>query len=516
MAGAIAAGALRCQLAPGVRLVRRGTAAWVVAPDPLRVWRVQPAALELLAHCRAGRTVGEAVAAVPGLRPAVALRLLDRLAEQGAVQLEPVGDAAALPSVSVVIPVRNRPRAIAACLAAIERLDYPRDRLEVIVVDDGSTDATPEVVAAWAGRLPLRLIRLPAPAGQAAGRNRGAAAARGEVLAFTDSDCLPTPGWLRELVPELALPGVAAVGGAVLPAEETRWLQRYEAVRSPLFQGVRRASVRPRAPVAYLASCNLLVRRRAFRAVGGFAELPVGEDVDLIWRLCARGARVQYRPDGAVRHDHRDRLGPFLRRRAAYGGSEALLLERHPENGRYLVVPMGLALGLGWALAGLATRRARLAPLGVVPPAIDLALAVRRTRRAGLPVEPSLLLRAALRGYGAALYWGAVNVSRYYAIPALAVSLAAGRSAPGRGLRLAVGLSLLGTAVVDWVRLGPRLPLPHFVAAHALDALAYHLGSLAGCARHRTLRPLRLQLVPRWPAGRAPEEPAGPTRPGRR
>ena len=503
-----AAAALRCRLAPGVRLVERPSGSWVVLSDPLRVWRVRPAALRLLAECQAGQTV-EAAAIAAGLRPATALRLLDRLAEQGAVYLEPIDMD--LPTVSVVIPVWNRPKAILACLDALDRLDYPRDRLEVIVVDDGSTDETPDVVARWTGSITVRLIRLPLRQGPSACRNQGAAAARGEVLAFTDSDCLPEPSWLRDLTTELALPGVVAAGGAVFPVAEDGWLQRYEAVRSPLWQGSARAVVRPRAPVSYLATCNLLVRRECFKAAGGFAAIDTGEDVDLIWRLCAAGGRVHYRPDGVVRHDHRDRLWPFLRRRAAYAASEAELLRRHPESSRYLVVPLTLTVGLAGALAAAASGRARLAPLGVVPPLVDPALAIRRTCRAGAPLAPTQVARAVVRGYGAALYWGAVNLSRYYALPALALSLVPRRSAPGRGLRAAVGLALLGTAVADWVRLRPRLSLPRFAAAHVFDALAYNVGVLAGCARHRTLAPLRLQIILGRSSGHLPQERGGPT-----
>lgn len=502
-----AAAVLRCRLAPGVRLVERASGSWVALSDPLRVWRVRPAALRLLAECQAGQTVAAAAAAA-GLRPATALRLLERLAEQGAVYFEPLGVDP--PTVSVVIPVRNRPKAILACLDALDRLVYPRDRLEVIVVDDASTDETPDIVARWTGSITVRLIRLPSRQGASACRNQGAAAAQGEVLAFTDSDCLPAPGWLRDLTPELAIPGVVAAGGAVLPIAEDGWLQRYEAVRSPLWQGPARAVVRPRAPVSYLATCNLLVRRECFEAAGGFAAIETGEDVDLIWRLCATGGRVHYRPDGVVRHDHRDRLWPFLRRRAAYAASEAELLRRHPNNVRYLVVPLTLTAGLAGALAAAASRRARLAPLGVVPPLVDLALAVRRTRREGVPLAPASVARAVVRGYGAALYWGSVNLSRYYAIPALALSLAAGRRAPGRGLRATVRLALIGTAVADWVRLRPRLSLPRFAAAHMLDALAYNVGVLVGCARHRTLAPLRLQIVPSRSSGHMPQEHSSP------
>ncbi len=496
-------GSLRCSIAPEVRLIESKTGSWIIAPSPLRVWQVRPSALRLLQRCREGHTLAEAVAVVPGLRTRTALRFLERLAEHGVLHFEPARVASELPSVSVVIPVRNRPRAIDNCLAAIDQLDYPRDRLEIIVVDDASTDETPSTVERWAARLPLRLIRMSSRSGPSACRNRGAAEARGEVLAFTDSDCLPEPTWLLDLVPELSIPRVVAAGGAVLPAAEESWLQRYEAVRSPLYHGRARAVVQPRSPVPYLATANLIIRRCCFLAAGGFAEIHPGEDVDLIWRLCARGARVHYRPDGIIRHDHRDRLWPFMRRRAAYAGSEAVLLQRHPENGRYLVVPMPLVLGVAWTLLNIAARRRR--PwCGSIVPLAELALATWKVKSEGVPIGARAVVGALLRGYGAFLYWSAFNVSRYYAVPLLGFSLAASPAGIRRALRLALGACLLGPAIVDWFRSRPRLSLARFALAHVLDALAYHLGTLAACVRHRTLRSLRLDLVAQWPVLRAP------------
>lgn len=88
--------------------------------------------------------VEQALRTVPGLRREMALELLERFADEGLVRLEWSVPEDVLPPVTVVIPVRNRPRQLQACLAALERLDYPRDRLEVLVVDDASTDETPE------------------------------------------------------------------------------------------------------------------------------------------------------------------------------------------------------------------------------------------------------------------------------------------------------------------------------------------------------------------------------------
>ena len=288
------------------------------------------------------------------------------------------------------------------------------------------------------------------------------------------------------------------VGGAVVPADEDDSLQRYEAVRSPLYQGPEPAAVEPRARISYLASCNMLVRRDVFLAVGGFApELTSGEDVDLVWRLAERGLRVRYLPKGRIRHDHRDRLVPFLCRRAFYASSEATLLRRHPNNGRRLVVPLAPVGGLIWAVAAAVTGRPWLAPAALLPVAAELLLAMRRARHEGLPVSRVTLLRAMLGGYASLLYWSAVNVARYYALPLAAVGVLAGRFwPPANRLAILVAACLAGPAVLDWRRLRARLPLPAFVTYYVLDNLAYHVGGLVSCVRQRTLRPLKLSLVP--------------------
>lgn len=391
------------------------------------------------------------------------------------------------PLVSVIVPVRNRPEAIEACLAAVSRLRYPRERLEVIVVDDASTDET----AAIAERLADRVLRLPSHGGQSSARNAGVEAAHGSIVAFTDSDCVPDPGWLDPLVAELEEPGVAAAGGGVAPLDDSTRLQRYEEVRAPQHHGDRSARVWPGTAVSYLASCNLVIRRDELLDAGGFdPDLHVGEDVDLVWRLCARGADVRYRPNGLVRHDHRDRLWPFLCRRAFYASAEPLLLRRHPANMRSLFVPPGVAAALAWVGITLAAGQPRLAPIGGLPALAELALTWRRGPAAWA------------RGVASFLYQSALHVSRYYTVPILAVSLVAGAFwSPALWNVAAVSVLLLAPALVDWIRLRPRLSLPSFLGAYVLDNLAYHVGVLLVSARHRTLAPLTLRL--RWRGARS-------------
>ena len=116
------------------------------------------------------------------------------------------------PFISIVIPTYNRPEQLAVCLRACSRLEYPHDRFEVIVVDDGGVMPLDEVINEFRGLLTLKLLQQQ-NAGPAAARNKGAAEARGEFLAFTDQDCAPASNWLEALAAQFVASPDCAVGG---------------------------------------------------------------------------------------------------------------------------------------------------------------------------------------------------------------------------------------------------------------------------------------------------------------
>lgn len=456
-------------------LRRAGGGVFVVRERPLTVVQVRPAALRVLGGLREDEEV-----AVPAPRPAE-LRLLRHLADLSLVTLR--AEASARPAVTVVVPVRDRPRELAACLASLRALRHPRQLLDVVVVDDGSA-RPPDVPDG------VRLLRLPASAGPAGARNAGARAARGEVLAFVDSDCLADPGWLEALLPELADPDVAAVGGRVLAASERSWLERYEAVRSPLDLGAVRAAAGPGRPVPYLVTANLVVRRSDFDRIGGFDErLRWGEDVELCWRLHRAGRRLVYQPDGRVRHRHRGGVRAFASTRASYARSEAALLARHPEGERWLAFsPGGAAVALGGL--GALLGRPRLLAAGVLALAVETAVTAGRLTPLGVPRRRAV--PALLRGHATGLYWAARQLTRYYGLSLIVAALS---YKPARGrLVLATAGIWAAPVIADWRRLGPRQSMPAFLAAQLLDDTAYQYGLLHSCWRARTLLPLRVRL----------------------
>ncbi len=182
---------------------------------------------------------------------------------------------------SVVIPTYNRAEVIRVCLASLAAQTFPQDRFEVLVVDDGSTDETPEVVRTFESHVPVRALRLESNLGRAAARNRGIQQARGDVVVFVDSDVFPVPGFL-EAHAEIHARSDRAVGrGPLLLTQHLDDPFR----RPPL--------LRDPSP-AFLDTANASVRREHLLAVGGFDEgfRHYGwEDADLGIRLRKMGLR---------------------------------------------------------------------------------------------------------------------------------------------------------------------------------------------------------------------------------
>jgi len=414
--------------------------------------------------------------------------ILETLAKGGFIErrrpaLEKTGQ---VPTVSVVIPVKDRAAELRACLTSLQRIDYSRDRLEIVVVDDGSSDETPDV----ARELGAQLVTSGAIAGgPALARNQGARVASGEILAFIDSDCIASERWLMELLPIFAETEVAAVGGLVDGMYDGSALDRYEAAMSSLNLGGREMSGSAGNDTFYLPSCNLLVRKDAFMAAGGFRpELQVGEDVDLTWRLRNAGWKIVYTPQGAVLHAHRSKLWPFMKRRFDYGTSEGALKQLHPERGKKMAIPAVLAMVLGLLIAALVSGSALPLPLAVMVLLADALLHGRRLKSQRLPFTTRQILLARLRAVGSLGYYLGFHLIRYY----LPVQLLAAALFPPLGILTA--LSVLGCGAVDWRVRGPKVLLPAFYIYYFLEQLSYGTGVFWGCLQMKSFSCYRLRI----------------------
>jgi mycofactocin system glycosyltransferase len=418
--------------------------------------------------------------------PERAMFFLDALVRKGFLKREGFLSLSDNPVVSIIIPVRNRPSEIEACLLSLESLHYPKDRLETIVVDDASTDHTPHVVS----KFPVALIKLDEHKQASFCRNLAASQAVGEILAFVDSDCLADPLWLKELIPAFTDSSLGAVGGAVENYSTKKDLDQYEKVKSSLIVGNWFKRSQDNDSLFYIPSCNLLVRRALFLELGGFREaLSVGEDVDFCWRLQKGGSFVEYRPMGRVYHRHRNRLKAFCKRRFDYGTSEPLLLQLHPNRIKRMVFPPGASLF--WLFLALSMVLGNTLPLytsGLVF-TIDCCsryIKVKKGKNVSLGVLR--IIPAVLRSYFAFLYHCCAFLSRYYLSWSPVVIL----FLPLTSIVI-MGAHLV-TGIVEWFTKKPSLNLFSFLFYFSMDQLWYQWGVWYGCFRKHYFHPVNPQI----------------------
>ncbi|HEY2474937.1 MAG TPA: glycosyltransferase [Candidatus Cybelea sp.] len=235
----------------------------------------------------------------------------------------PFRDDAHWPSISVIVCAYNARSTIRQCLDALARVDYPD--FEVIVVDDGSTDGT----GAIAGEYAVRLISTP-NRGLSNARNTGLETACGEIVAYLDSDAYPDPDWLKYLGAAFDDSEFAGIGGPNLAPPGL-------GKTADCFDNA------PGGPVHVLLSdreaehipgCNMAFRRKRLSAIGGFdpALRVAGDDVDVCWRLQARGWKLGFSPGALVWHHRRTTLRSYWKQQRGYGRAEALLERKWPEK----------------------------------------------------------------------------------------------------------------------------------------------------------------------------------------
>ncbi|HWD92895.1 MAG TPA: glycosyltransferase [Verrucomicrobiae bacterium] len=252
------------------------------------------------------------------------------------------------PKVSVVVASYNGARTLKQCLESLQRLNYPD--YEIILVDDGSTDATQKIaseveraspgatVPDESGRRarsgapypPFINIRHEKNFGLSIARNTGIAAATGEIVAFTDSDCRADEDWLYYLVGSLAGSEFVGVGGPnLLPPEDSR-----VAAAVMVSPGGPAHVMLTDREAEHIPGCNMAFYKRALEEIGGFDPIfmKAGDDVDVCWRLQQAGCKIGFSPSAFVWHYRRSTMGAYLKQQEGYGEAEALLVRKHPEN----------------------------------------------------------------------------------------------------------------------------------------------------------------------------------------
>lgn len=229
-----------------------------------------------------------------------------------------------LPFVSVIVPVFNEEQIVRECLVALLNVDYPANRREILVVDNGSTDRTAEIIHSF----PVRYLR-EERRGKSFARNRGIEASTGEILAFTDPDCVVSTRWLHELVRAFEEEGVGGVGGEILPYPGKTPAERYAFRRVSHSQ--KWLINHPTRPFAHAP--NFAFRQEVFQQIGLFdGRFPGGgwEDADLCWRFFRKtNFKLVHAPKAAVFHRYRTTAMDFFIMHMRYGYGLALIFAKY-------------------------------------------------------------------------------------------------------------------------------------------------------------------------------------------
>ena len=229
-----------------------------------------------------------------------------------------------LPKVSVVVCSYNGGRTLRECLNSLMRLDFPD--YEVILINDGSTDETAEIAADF----PQVVYHYQENHGLSVARNVGAKLATGEIVAYTDDDCVAEVHWLRYLVQAMQDQQVAAIGGPNVPPPTDCWVAKCIAA-SP--GGPSHVMLNDRY-AEHVPGCNMAFRRDELLALGGFDSqfLQAGDDVDICWRWIDSGKSIGFAPGAMVWHHRRISVRAYMNQQRGYGRSEAMVRKKHPRR----------------------------------------------------------------------------------------------------------------------------------------------------------------------------------------
>jgi cellulose synthase/poly-beta-1,6-N-acetylglucosamine synthase-like glycosyltransferase len=228
-------------------------------------------------------------------------------------------------SVSIIIPTFDGASRIGACLDALKKQTAGRD-IEILVVNDGSTDSTVDVVTLYSE---IRLISQ-ANAGPAAARNRGASEARGALILFTDDDCVPMAGWLEAMIEPFEDPKVVGAKG-VYRTHQKRLIARFVQIeyedRYRLMAGLE--------SIDFIDTYSAAFRRDRFLEMTGYdTSFPVAcaEDAELSYRMSARGWKMKFVPSAVVYHTHPETLSRYLKRKYKFTYWRMLALRKNPSK----------------------------------------------------------------------------------------------------------------------------------------------------------------------------------------
>ncbi len=465
-------------------LLPEGTGGILLWKHPFGVMLFNSRAFEIIAYLDTPRTAAEIATHLPDF-PLVDVTVFLNQLVQRHILISLAPPPTHWPSVSIIVPARNRHSQTRRCIESLLNLIYDRAKLEIIVVDDASD---PPLSSALDG-LSIKLLRNEVATGQSAARNHASFNAQGEILAFIDNDCEAHPNWLRILVPYFDNSNRLIVAGRTISPLPLNHVAAYESVRSPLDMGDVGIETQQGEVGPFIPSCNFLIRKDLFHELDGFNEnMHVGEDIDFVWRANYAGVRIRYVPEGTVFHHHRTHLGAFLRRRLDYGSGEAEWQLRHPMGRKIFAIPLAISCFLITLLL-LEQDPKNLVGIVLLASAIisivtEFAYKYWHLHQISANIPWNKVFGAILREHGASAYHLAESTIRYYSFPLLFATFF------WPPLASIMAILFFIPVITDYYLLKPDTSFATFSILYWLDIFAYQLGVWKGCLTRRTLRPL--------------------------
>lgn len=256
--------------------------------------------------------------------------------------------------ISIIVPVRNAERTLEKTFEYLFKLNYPRDKMEIIIADGGSSDRTIEVIKNWQAKYPfIKLVQIPNCPSPGFARNKALQIATGEYIFFTDGDCAPHPEWINIILDKFQKdPQIASVGGEIYthvvePGNiiesycEQSWFLRvagrywYMNPKEGYFPPI--SDLSPSEVCGhrafYFATANAAYRKSIIDKLGlRFWNEPTGEDIEFALKVRKAGYKLYFAPDARVDHMHRATLPALLKVWVGYGKGHPVLVKTHAKR----------------------------------------------------------------------------------------------------------------------------------------------------------------------------------------
>lgn len=440
----------------------------LIGGSPTRYVRLSAAAQKVL--------VNREVSAATPVGAALAEKLLDLAMADPLIERLPALDG----EYTIVIPVRDRAESLGRLLASIRTATSGKN-IRIIVVDDASEN--PDLVRAAATTYKAEFYPLETNVGPAGARNAGLAQVTTEFVVFLDSDLVINVDTIPMLFKHFNDPQVAVAAPRVRAlAHDGGWIAQYEDTHNSLDLGETAGAVRPRSKLGWVSSAALMARVSAITE-GFDAEMRIGEDVDLIWRLTEAGWRIRYEPEAIVEHEHRVQFRSWFRRKVDYGTGAVPLAKRHPN----FIAPAILAPWGAGILVSLLLQRKWSAPVALLIAAFAAGRSARQLSSAQHPL--SLGIGLTVTGIESAAAQGSALMLRHWWPLTFLGCLVS------RRIRRATVAVALADVAVDYVRSGSKLDPIRFGAAKRLDDIAYGSGVWLASLRAGTIAALKPELT---------------------